>query len=550
MDHNKLQSILYRHLIAARDLDTETANKLVRLLNAGDAELVDKIAGQYAQIDKTGRDKAPVKTKRFEDMLAQIREVNAKAYKPYAAGVRAEVLDRATHEAEIAAKAFKEAGGAIDIGAVIPSTDFLKSLVENTPIPVNNNGVALLKPWLDSMEKGRFDRLEQAIRLGALQGETADDLVKRIAGTKAANYTDGILQISRQSAQTLAITANSAVQNNARLETFKGMKSIKFVEWSSILDTRTSEICQSRSGDVYPIDKPHPKPPAHPRCRSVLLPRRDADGAKHKPIPDWLRGESEEVQDEVMGKARADIFRANPDFNFKGYFRDDGSYKSLTELKKFDERLFTGGVKSPPKQAPKAPATVEIIDTKAIDQRERAYVLDKGKATGVEHLVAYDDMTGEVIERKKGKKSSVSFSQELITALANPNNRIVLHHNHPGSSSLSYQDLKVVTGQPGAKAIWAHGHNGSSFYAEPGEFALKRTTVDAISGALLNALQKLINLGAVKIEEAQLLHNHLTWLAVHHVGQIKYIAELSGESKAAFERNRVIYEQLLESLKQ
>lgn len=406
MDDLKLQSILYRHLIAARGLDPATANNLVRLLNAGDDELVEKIAGQYAKIDKTGVDRSPAKTKRLEDQLKIIREINGKAYKPYAAGVRKEILDRATHEAEIAAKAYREAGGAIDIGAVMPSTDFLKSLVENTPIPVNNNGVALLKPWLDGMEKARFDRLEQAIRLGILQGETADDLVKRIAGTKAANYTDGILQISRQSAQTLAITANAAVQNEARLATFKGMKGVTHVEWSSILDTRTSEICQGRSGQVYPIDKPHPKPPAHPRCRSVLLPRKDANGAKHKPIPDWLREQPEGVQNEVLGKARADIFRANPDFDFQGFFKEDGHYKSLAELKQFDERLFTGGVKSPPKAPVKAPSTPEPAPAPAKPKRMTS-AIDP----------AVNDATIKVVPRKQATKQ---LGDGFAEAVKNP----------------------------------------------------------------------------------------------------------------------------------
>lgn len=407
MDHNKLQSILYRHLIAARSLDPETANQLVRLLNAGDEELVDKIAAQYAKIDKTGVDRSPAKTKRLEDMLAQVREVNSKAYKPYAAGVRKEVLDRATHEAEFAAKAWREAGGAIDLGAVIPSTDFLKSLVDNTPIPVNNNGVALLAPWLKSLEQGRIDRLEQAIRLGILQGETADDLVKRIAGTKAANYTDGILQISRQSAKTLAITANSAVQNAARLETYRKMKGVRFVEWSSILDSRVSAICAGRSGNVYPIDKPHPVPPAHPNCRSTLLPRKDDDGAKHKPVGEWLKTESEEVQNEVLeGKARADIFRNNPGFDFQGFFKEDGHYKSLAELKQFDERLFTGGVKSPPKAPVKAPSTPEPAPAPAKPKRMTS-AIDP----------AVNDATIKVVPRKQATKQ---LGDGFVEAVKNP----------------------------------------------------------------------------------------------------------------------------------
>ncbi|MDD1452649.1 hypothetical protein NHF48_019730 [Sphingomonas sp. H160509] len=90
----------------------------------------------------------------------------------------------------------------------------------------------------------------------------------------------------------------------------------------------------------------------------MLIPRRDNEGTKHKPYGEWLRDQPEAVQDDVLGKARADVFRANPDFDFAGYFKEGGGYKSIGELRQFDERLFgEGGVKSPakPKAKPEAP---------------------------------------------------------------------------------------------------------------------------------------------------------------------------------------------------
>lgn len=554
MDQDKLRDILYRHATAARDIGQGMANDFVSQLNSFDEELSDLIAARYARIERDGFDKGPATTKALEEMKRAYAEVNAKAYGKAAKGLTSDLEAIASHEATFAAKAVSSAGVKVDFGATIPGPQYLKALVTTTPLPFAHDGHTLLMPWLEVQEAGRLRRLEGSLRMSAGLGESTGQAVRRIMGTKAGGYADGILQTSRKDATTIALTANNAISSAARNESYSRMKSIRYVEWSAILDSRTSQTCQKLSGTIFVKGSNHQQPPAHPRCRSLLIPRRDNEGTKHKPYGEWLREQPEAVQDDVLGKARADVFRANPDFDFAGYFKEGGGYKSIGELRQFDERLFgEGGVKSPAKpkakpEAPKAPVA-EIIDTKAIDARERAYVLDKGKATGVEHLVAYDDTTGAILERKKGKKSSVSFSQELVAALANPANRIVLHHNHPGSSSLSYQDLKVVTGQPGAKAIWAHAHNGSSFYAEPGKLALKKATVDAISNALLKALQKLINLGAVKIEDAQLLHNHLTWLAVHEVGQIKYIAELTGESKAAFDRNRVIYGQLLESLK-
>jgi SPP1 gp7 family putative phage head morphogenesis protein len=339
VDQNKLRDLTYRHITAsARGVDQATADRIVRLLNDNDEEVSETIASRYALIEKKGVDRGPASTKRYNEMLIALRKVNEQAYKPVRDGLRSDLLERAKLEADFAAKSVKAAGAVVDLDAMIPDTNFLMWLVNNTPIPVDNNGAELLGPWLDGLEEGRLRRLTQAIRNGLFQGETTDELVKRIRGTKANGYK-GILNVSRESAKTLALTANAAVQNGARYETYKAIPGIGYVEWSSILDSRTSDICQGRSGKVYEIGKPHTTPPAHPRCRSMLIPRRDNKGSLHKPYGEWLDGQSEAIQNDVLGKTRAAVFRNNPDFNFADFFNDDGGYKTLAELRSFDARL-------------------------------------------------------------------------------------------------------------------------------------------------------------------------------------------------------------------
>ncbi|WP_256215349.1 minor capsid protein [Sphingobium sp. AP50] len=207
-------------------------------------------------------------------------------------------------------------------------------------------------PWLDTQEAGRLRALEGALQLGILQGQTTGQMVQRIRGTKAKNYSDGVLNASRNGAQTIARTATAGVQNASRLETYRRMKTIKFVEWSSVLDSRTSDPCQSLSGKIYPIDDVPQAPPIHPNCRSTLIPRRDNEGTKHRPFPDWLRDQSADVQDGILGKARGEIFRANPKMNYDAFFKEvGGRRRTLKELREYDASLF--GEKAAP--APKGP---------------------------------------------------------------------------------------------------------------------------------------------------------------------------------------------------
>lgn len=534
MDQRELANILIRHAVGSERFGAGLADKIVRLLNSADADLVAQIGARYSVIKSKGYDRGPATTKRLEDLLQSIRSINSNVYGQLAKSLPADLADVAQHEMDFTRTAGEKTGSPVKTGTQPPSADFLHSLVTNTPI----DGI-LLASWVSGLETARLDRLTQAIRLSAVKGETTDQLVARIAGTKAAQYTDGILNISRRSAQTFAITTNATIQNAARMEVFKQMPSVGFVEWSAILDNRTSAICQSLSGKIWGINDPHPTPPAHPRCRSILLPRRDTGEPLHKPYSEWLKGQSAGNQDRVLGKKRGEAFRTGK-LPPEELYRADGSFKSLDELKAFDKSLF---------EPEGTTAKVTVINPAQLDEEARRYVLNNGTKTGNEHLTGYDLRTGRTITPKEGGFDYVEFSPELNRLAADPENELVLHHNHPRSSSLSFQDLKVVSANPGIKSIWAHGHNESSFYAERGTRTLKKSTVDAISRKIVTQLQGLINIGALSVEDAQLMSNHLAWLALDRVGEIKYVAELAGSSAEAFARNKALFERVLESLK-
>ena len=134
-------------------------------------------------------------------------------------------------------------------------------------------------------------------------------------------------------------------------------------EWVSVLDSRTSLICASRDGTIYPFTNDpvlSPKPPAHFSCRSTITPklkpqfesrqtkqpRRTAEGAKGKTkvnasttYESWLVRQPATFQDEVLGKTRGALFRRGklPISTFI-----DGSGKTLTlnELRKVEPEVF------------------------------------------------------------------------------------------------------------------------------------------------------------------------------------------------------------------
>lgn len=525
MDEEKFANDLIRHELAAQKLNAGEAAKITRMLNATIEDMKAELAVRYAKAQAKGVDRGPATTKRIEDMIAGLESLNTNVYSKIRKTLEDGLVDRARHETQFVRDANKKAGG-VNLSTTLPNTNYFRMLVNHTPIAIDSDTSTLLKPWLRDMERNNLDRLNRVVQSALIAGKTPAELGDLLE--------KGGFAKSRASAQALAITANSAVANRARLDTFRQMRGITHVEWSSIPDSRTSPTCQSLSGKIFAIDEPHPVPPAHIRCRSTLLPRKnDTAPPLHKPYGEWLKAQDSRVQDEVLGKARGEAFRKG-DITTADIYRDDGGFKTLADLKRQDANIV----------APEP----SIIDRNSRDAKDRTYVLDRGRATGNEHLVAYNEATGETIATEEGGKSSVAFTPALVEALADKSNAIVLHHNHPRSSSLSLPDVLVLK-RPGAAGIWAHGHNDSSFFASRGAKKFSEAAYRSIAKRVRTALQGLITKRVITIEDAQLLDNHLIWLAVEAKGQLSYEYELSGDSLKAFNRNKAIYNLLLENLK-
>ena len=134
-------------------------------------------------------------------------------------------------------------------------------------------------------------------------------------------------------------------------------------EWVAVLDSRTSLICASRDGTVYPFsDDPEksPKPPAHFSCRSTITPvvkaqfeqrrekkvQRIAEGAKGKTkvrqtttYQSWLKRQPASFQDEELGKSRGALFRRGK-LPISKFVDRQGKTLTLDELRKVEPEVF------------------------------------------------------------------------------------------------------------------------------------------------------------------------------------------------------------------
>lgn len=94
--------------------------------------------------------------------------------------------------------------------------------------------------------------------------------------------------------------------------------------------------CRSRDGQEYEVDK-GPQPPAHPRCRSTRVGiDDDYPPPKKKTYDEWLRGQPEAVQDEILGKAKADLFRDGMTLD-RFFDERNGREYTVAELRAMDK---------------------------------------------------------------------------------------------------------------------------------------------------------------------------------------------------------------------
>lgn len=353
-----------RHEVGLRRLSNATVRKIIAALNTSEAELERKIRTRLGWIADRGFESSDYTLRRLEANLVEVRKVLREAYTVMGRDLRRELLAAGEYEAafqgRLLAGTARKAGVVVDLGPGL-SREVLRAVVERRPFQGG-----LLRDWAKKLEADAFTRLRGGIRQGLLQGEGIDQIVRRVRGTRAAGYADGILQLSRRDAESVVRTAVSHTLNGARDELFAGQGDLlKGVQWVSVLDSRVTTGCAIRDGLLYDLDHrpidhdvPWEEGPGrrHFGCRAtsvgVLRSWRELGiAAKAAPaemrasmngeVPgrttfaNWIKRQPAAVQDEVLGRTRGMALRRG-EAGFADLFDDKGRFLSLAELARLE----------------------------------------------------------------------------------------------------------------------------------------------------------------------------------------------------------------------
>lgn len=352
--NDQLADLAVSHQIYLQRYGAGVARRIIALLNRVDADLYRELSAALERLPPEA-----FTVQRLDQLLVGVQRLNAQAYKVAGEELDKALLDLAGYEASWQHQV---------IASSLPAA-VADRLALNTVTAAQAHAAAMARPFqgkllreaLAGIESARAARIRDMIRMGFVEGLTVDQMVRRLRGTRAAGYADGLMEVDRRGAEALIRTAVNHTSNYARQALYEANSDL-VSEWEFVatLDGRTTMTCAGLSGKTYKIGT-GPMPPRHWGCRSTSVPvltsawealglskseidvgtQSSMDGQIAADITygQWLKSKSAGFQDEVLGPERGKLFR-NGGLSIDRFTDPTGKVYTLEQLRKRDADAF------------------------------------------------------------------------------------------------------------------------------------------------------------------------------------------------------------------
>lgn len=306
-----LTDVAVRLQVYLEGLKTGTYRDFNRVLRLIEAELDKELAkGEISELTR----------EQLEKIIRRMSRNNDRSIREAVAGLLTHLKELAAYSAETEIAAIGS-GATVAARAALPGTPLWPRVLAE---PLTATG-ALLGPWIDRLTAQQVEATNGLLRRAHAEGWSNRQIGQVMRGTRANRYTDGLTaQLGRANA-TVIRTAMQHVNSVARKAVWEANDDIiKGYRWVSTLDSRTSSQCRGLDGKEFQVGQ-GPLPPIHPNCRSttvaVLDPEfdffkegatRSAEGGSVSAsitYYDWLKRQSKEFQDSVLGPTRGALLR-------------------------------------------------------------------------------------------------------------------------------------------------------------------------------------------------------------------------------------------------
>lgn len=312
MNQKQLKDTAIRHAVLLEQLKT--------------GEIKD-LQGYYRQLDKlirellTRHELTQLTPKRYQLFLKTSQAEIEAVLKEMAEGIHNKVTDIALYEAE-----FEHKNLTYNLGRNFkPLTNaLLISALSTIPLQISGANAGQTITQAIQLIPNEANRLVSGIKVGVAQGKTNNEIITAVRGTKAYQYTDGLLNVTRNSLDSTTRTLISHSATVAKEELYRANDDIiEGVQWVSTLDRRTTAGCRMLDGRLFRQGE-GPRPPIHYNCRSVVIPvtrlsklfsqgstRASETGQVSGDLTyyTWLQEQSSAFQDQALGTTRGQLFR-------------------------------------------------------------------------------------------------------------------------------------------------------------------------------------------------------------------------------------------------
>lgn len=327
----------------------QVSRDIIALLNSADKEIIAKLEATNGDFSK----------RRLEAVLKEIRKINAKTYAEAHSEMETAMLDFGAHVAE-ATTGMMATQLPMSWNPFAVSREQLQSIVSTEPIRVGEKGAMLLEELFQKEVADKGQRIMGSLRLGMVQGKSIDEMVRDIRGTRANQFKDGILEISRQNAAKITRSAVISTSNKAAQLTFQNNSDVvKGWIYCGTLDAKMCQYCARYYGQRFNLGE-GPLPILHIACRCFQIPeiktwkelgvdveemppsmKASASGPVRADMDyqTWLKSQDKATQIDILGPNRQKLFSEGR-MSFDSFVDDKGKYITLDELKQSHAAAF------------------------------------------------------------------------------------------------------------------------------------------------------------------------------------------------------------------
>ncbi len=178
---------------------------------------------------------------------------------------------------------------------------------------------ATFQDWMAGQSKALIDRFETSFGRSLASGDDLATTMSQVLGSPEMRFRDGVFGASLREGRALVRSSVQGMANAGRNATWRSNEGkIKYLEWVSILDGRTTPMCLARVGRLYTVTG---SPVGHTLswgggpgflhwgCRSYSVPVFDDSPGDTPDYESWLAEQPDDFQNEALGPRRAQLFR-------------------------------------------------------------------------------------------------------------------------------------------------------------------------------------------------------------------------------------------------